>query len=220
LLYTRLVRVIGYARVSTDQQVESGAGLDVQEHAIQEECGRRGWELVRVAVDAGASGKSLNGRPELTRALADLDVGQADVLLAAKLDRVSRSVLDFAALMARADRRGWRIVVLDVNVDTTSATGELMATVVAAFAQYERRLIGQRTKDALVAKKAAGVVLGRPRTLDPAVRERIVTQRAAGRSLRGIAKALTVEGVPTAQGGTRWYASTVRHVALESEAAV
>jgi DNA invertase Pin-like site-specific DNA recombinase len=116
--------------------------------------------------------------------------------------------------MARADRHGWRIAILDVNVDTTTASGELMATVVAAFAQYERRLIGQRTKDALAAKRAAGVVLGRPRTLDAAARERIIAERAAGCSLREIAEALTAEGVPTAQGGARWYASTVRHVAL------
>jgi DNA invertase Pin-like site-specific DNA recombinase len=213
------MRAIGYARVSTDEHAESGAGLDAQVTSMRAECDRRGWELVRIATDAGASGKSLNGRPELTDALAALDAGEADVLLAAKLDRVSRSVLDFAALMARAARRGWRIVVLDVNVDTTTATGELMTTVVAAFAQYERRLIGQRTRDALAAKKAAGVVLGRPRTLDPALRELIIAERAAGRSLREIAKALTTERVPTAQGGARWYASTVRHVALEAEAA-
>jgi DNA invertase Pin-like site-specific DNA recombinase len=183
---------------------------------MRAECERRGWELLRVATDAGASGKSLNGRPKLTDALDALDAGKADVLLAAKLDRVSRSVLDFAALMARADRRGWRIVVLDVNVDTTTATGELMATVVAAFAQYERRLVGQRTRDALAAKKATGVVLGRPRTLNPVLRERIIAERAAGRSLRAIAEALTAEGVPTGQGGARWYASTVRHVAREA----
>jgi len=218
LLYTWDVRAIGYARVSTDGQAESGAGLDAQVSAVRAECGRRGWELVRVATDAGASGKSLNGRPELANALDALDEGEADVLLAAKLDRVSRSVLDFANLMARADRRGWRIVVLDVNVDTTTASGELMATVVAAFAQYEHRLIGQRTKDALAARRAAGVVLGRPRTLDPAARERIIAERAAGRSLRAIADTFTAEGVPTAQGGARWYASTVRHVALAVEA--
>jgi DNA invertase Pin-like site-specific DNA recombinase len=213
------MRAIGYARVSTDGQAESGAGLDAQVSAMRAESVRRGWELVRVAIDAGVSGKSLNGRHQLTEALDALDAGEAEVLLAAKLDRVSRSVLDFAALMARADRRGWCIVVLDVNVDTTSATGELMATVVAAFAQYERRLIGQRTRDALAAKRASGVVLGRPRTLDTALRERIISERAAGRSLREIAEALTTERVPTAQGGARWYASTVRHVALEAEAA-
>lgn len=213
------MRAIGYARVSTDGQAESGAGLDAQVTAMQAECERRGWELVRVATDAGASGKSLNGRPELAGALGALDAGEAEVLLAAKLDRVSRSVLDFAALMARGDRYGWSIVVLDVNVDTTTASGELMATVVAAFAQYERRLIGQRTRDALAAKRAAGVVLGRPRSLAPVTRERIIAERAAGRSLRAIAEALTADGVPTAQGGARWYASTVRHVANEEEAA-
>jgi DNA invertase Pin-like site-specific DNA recombinase len=129
-------------------------------------------------------------------------------------------VLDFAALMARADRRGWCIVVLGVNVDTTSATGELMATVVAAFAHYERRLIGQQTKDALVAKKAAGVVLGRPRTVDHSLRERIITERAAGRSLREDRRSTNHGGREDRPGGRRWYASTVRHVALESEAAV
>lgn len=205
--------MIGYTRVSTDEQAETGAGLDAQEAAVRVECERRGWELVRIATDAGASGKSLAQRPELERGIDALDRGEADAIVAAKLDRLSRSVLEFAALMARASRRGWRIVVLDVNVDTTTPSGELVATVVAAFAQYERRLIGQRTRDALAAKRAAGVVLGRPRTLDPAIRARIVAERAAGRSLRAIAADLTTQGVSTAQGGARWHASTVKAVA-------
>ena len=142
--------------------------------------------------------QSLNGRPELTEALGALDAGEADLLLAAKLDRVSRSVLDFAALMARADRRGG-------GGPTTRSEAR------------ERCLIGQRTRDALAARRTAGVVLGRPRTLDPALRERIIAERDAGRSLRTIAAALTAEGVPTAQGAALWYASTVRHVALEAE---
>ncbi len=205
-------RVIGYCRVSTQDQADSGAGLAAQEAAVRQECERRGWELVRVAVDAAASGKSLNGRPELDGALADLDTGKVDALVAAKLDRLSRSVLDFASLMARAGRRGWSVVVLDVNVDTGSPTGELMATVVAAFAQYERRLIGQRTRDALAAKRAAGVVLGRPRLLPEAVRARILSARAAGASFRAIAAELNAEAVPTAQGGARWYASTIKTI--------
>jgi DNA invertase Pin-like site-specific DNA recombinase len=213
------MRAIGYLRVSTEEQAESGAGLAAQEATVRAEAARRGWELVRIAVDAGASGKSLAGRPELASALADLDAGKAEVLLAAKLDRLSRSVLDFAGLMARSEHRGWRITVVDVNVDTTSPSGALMATIVSAFAEYERRLISQRTKDALAAKRVAGVVLGRPRQLDPAIRVRIVAEREAGRSLRAIAEALNAEGVPTAQGGTKWHASTVRHVANEAEAA-
>lgn len=67
----------------------------------------------------------------------------------AKLDRLSRSVLDFAALMQRARRRGWNPVVLDLGVDTSMPAGALMANVMASFAEYERHLIGQRTSDAL-----------------------------------------------------------------------
>jgi DNA invertase Pin-like site-specific DNA recombinase len=206
------MRVIGYTRVSTDGQAESGAGLEAQEAAIRSECERRGWTLLRIASDTG-SGKSMAKRDALADALADLDTGTADALVAAKLDRVARSVLDFAGLMARADRRNWSLVVLDVAVDTSTPSGELMATVVSAFAQYERRLIGARTKDALAARKAAGVVLGRPRTLDPAIRERIVAERTSGRSLRAIADDLTAEGVPTARGNAKWFASAVKQIA-------
>ncbi len=93
----------------------------------------------------------------------------------------------------------------------------MMANVLASFAQYERRLIGQPTRDALAIKRDQGVRLGRPRTLSEDVRARIVAERAAGRSLRAIAADLDVDGVPTAQGGARWYPSTVRAV-LEAEA--
>ena len=84
-----------------------------------------------------------------------------------------------------------------------------MANVLATFAQFERRLIGQRTRDALAMKRAAGVVLGRPRTMREEVRRRIVAERAAGRSTPAIAAGLNADGVPTAHGGRRWYPSTV-----------
>jgi DNA invertase Pin-like site-specific DNA recombinase len=87
-----------------------------------------------------------------------------------------------------------------------------MANVLATFAQFERRLIGQRTREAPAQKRAQGVRLGRPRTLSAAVRRRIHKSRAAGDTLTAIAEALNREGVPTAQGGLRWHASTVRAV--------
>ena len=85
-----------------------------------------------------------------------------------------------------------------------------MANVLATFAQFERRLIGQRTKEALAAKRAQGVRLGRPTTMPAAVRERIRRQRAAGMTLTAIAEALNASKTPTAQGGRQWYPSTVR----------
>jgi DNA invertase Pin-like site-specific DNA recombinase len=136
--------------------------------------------------------------------------------VAAKLDRLSRSMLDFAALMATAQKQNWALVALDCAVDTSTPAGEAMAHVLATFGQFERRLIGQRTKEALAAKKAAGVSLGRPPKVPQAVVRRIQRQRARGDSLRKIADDLNEARVPTAQGGVKWYAATVRHVLLRT----
>jgi DNA invertase Pin-like site-specific DNA recombinase len=97
-------------------------------------------------------------------------------------------------------------------VDTTTPAGEAMAHVLATFAQFERRLIGQRTREALAAKRAAGVRLGRPVSLAPAVRRRIEADRKAGKTLAAIAAALNADGVATAQGGAQWWPATVRAV--------
>lgn len=204
------MQIIGYIRVSTDEQVDSGAGLAVQRAAIEAEAARRDWQLVAILEDAGASGKSLNGRPGLAAALAAIEAGEAEGLVVAKLDRLSRSLLDFAGLMERSQRQGWALVALDLGVDNSTPSGELMANLLAIFAQFERRLIGQRTRDALAVKRAQGVRLGRPVTMPDAVRARIRAEHEAGRSLTGIAASLNEDAVPTAQGGRRWHASTVR----------
>jgi DNA invertase Pin-like site-specific DNA recombinase len=202
-------RVIGYARVSTEEQTVSGAGLAAQRAAIVAEAERRGWHLVDVIEDAGFSGRSLN-RPGISVALEALRHNEADALVVAKLDRLSRSMLDFAGLMDRASRERWALVALDLGVDTTTPSGEAMANVMATFAQFERRLISQRTREALAQKRLSGVRLGRPRVLSDEVLRRIVVDRAAGRTLQAIADALNRDGVATAQGGQRWYAATVR----------
>jgi DNA invertase Pin-like site-specific DNA recombinase len=206
------MELIGYIRVSTDEQADSGAGLEAQRAAIVAVCKRRGYRLVRVLEDAGASGKSLTGRPGLADALAAVEAGEAAGLIVAKLDRLSRSLLDFAALMERSRRKGWALVALDLGVDTSTPSGEMMASVLAVFAQFERRLIGQRTREALAVKRSQGVRLGRPRSLPDEVRSRIRAEAKAGSSLSAIARELNTDAVPTAQGGKRWHASTVRAV--------
>jgi DNA invertase Pin-like site-specific DNA recombinase len=203
---------VGYTRVSTEEQASSGLGLDAQRAAIEEECQRRGWEVVEVFEDRGASGKTLAKRPALERALKAVRGHQADALVVAKLDRLSRSLLDFAALMEDARKGGWALVILDLGVDTTTPSGELIANVMATFAQFERRLIGQRTKEALAVKKRQGHRLGRPRAIPDEVVERIRREREAGASYRVIADALNTDGVPTAGGGSKWHPSTVRAV--------
>lgn len=202
---------IGYLRVSTDEQVESGAGLQAQRAAILAEAARRGWTEVRFIEDAGFGGGSL-ARPGLAIALEALRQHRADTLVVSKLDRLSRSLVDFAGLMARASREHWALVALDLGVDTSSPAGEMIANVMATFAQFERRLIGQRTKEALAEKRRAGVQLGRPATLPGEVSARIAAAYRSGQTLRAIADTLTAESVPTAQGGVRWYPSTVRAI--------
>lgn len=205
------MQVLGYVRVSTDEQSDSGAGLEVQRRAIIAECDRRGWDLVEVLEDAGYSAKDLK-RPGVQLALETLRKRQASALVVAKLDRLSRSMPDFAGLMDAAQRQSWALVALDLGVDTSTPSGEMIANVLATFAQFERRLISERTKAALAVKRSQGVRLGRPPELPENVRRRIRRMRGRGMSLRAIAAKLNAEGVPTAHGGTRWHASTIRAV--------
>ena len=203
--------VIGYCRVSTGQQGESGLGLDAQASVIRAEAERREWGEIPLFVDV-ASGKTTRRRPKLSAALAELAAGRARVLVVSKLDRLSRSLLDFAALMATAQREGWSIVALDIGVDTSTVNGELVANIIMALAQWERRIIGQRTKDALAEVKGRGTKLGRPTTVTRDAVAIILAMRRGGSSLREVAAALNDAGVPTAQGGREWYVSTVRAI--------
>lgn len=204
------MRVIAYRRVSTAEQADSGLGLEAQEAALSSEIERRGWQAVWLTDTA--SGGSLR-RPALEEALRMLEAGEADGLLATKADRVARSVLDYALLQERARQERWALVLLDrAGVDTSTPQGALLGNLLSAFAEFERLLIAQRTSDALQAAKARGQRLGRPVRLPQGVRERIRAERSAGRSLAAIAGDLTAEGVPTAQGGARWHASTVAAV--------
>ena len=208
------MRAIGYCWVSTEEQGESKAGIEAQATVITAEALGRGWELLEIRTDV-ASGKSLRKRNELGRAMRDLAAGRADVLVVAKLDRLSRSVMDFAAIMETAKDEGWSIRVLDLDVDMTTSMGELVANIMISLAQWERRVIGERTKAALVAVKARGTPLGRRSTLEPDTFRLIRVLRESGKSYQGIADALTREGVDTSQGG-RWHPATVRKLLLRA----
>jgi len=215
-------KVVAYLRVSSGEQVVSGLGLEAQEDAIRRGAELRGYSVVATFSDLGISGSvAPEARPGLAAALASARAG-AGTLMVAKLDRLSRSILDFAGLMERSRREGWGLVALDLGVDTATPQGEMMANVMATFAQFERRLIGQRTRDALAVKRAQGHRLGRPLELPEATRRRVVELRASGLTMDAVAEALTAEGIATARGG-RWARSIVfavlRSVALDREGA-
>lgn len=206
--------VVAYIRVSTDDQGANGAGLDAQKAVIEAECSRRGWTLLRTEQDT-LSGKSVN-RPGLQAALDSCRSGEANGIVVAKLDRLSRSIVDFGHLLEEAQKEGFNVVALDLGLDLSTPQGELVANVIASVAQWERRIIGQRTREALAAKKRQGVAIGRPPTLPAKVVARIKRQRKAGKTFAEIAEALNRDQVPTAQGGRAWYPATVRAVLLRS----
>lgn len=142
----------GYARVSTRRQAEEGFGLDAQVGALV----AWGVEAEDVAVEEGVSAKDVRGRPVLEAVLAGL--GPGDVLAVTKLDRLTRSLVDFAGIVADAQARGWRLVVLDGSFDLGSPAGRAMAGMMAVFAQFERELIGARTAEGIAERRAAGAL--------------------------------------------------------------
>jgi DNA invertase Pin-like site-specific DNA recombinase len=195
---------------------DSRAGLEAQRAAIKAECERRGWVIVEVIEDAGYSAKDLR-RPGVRSALEQLARKEADGLVVSKLDRLSRSMLDFTAVMSKAQNEGWALVALDCAVDTTTPAGEAMAHVLATFAQFERRLIGQRTREALAIKKSQGVRLGRPPTISPKLARRIRSMRSRGMTLQAICDKLNTEGIPTPRKGTVWRPTSLRAVLATRE---
>lgn len=197
-------RAIGYIRASTVEQRESGLGLQAQRSAIEAACASRGWQLVRVEEDIASGAKA--DRPGLKRALDAVEVGDVDCIIVLRLDRLSRSVADFARMLERFPRG---LVCLDLGIDPSTPAGEMTATVVAAMAQMERRLIGQRTRDALAIARAEGVRLGRPREISEETVGRIQNYYEAGLSVAAIARKLNEENVQTPRGG-RWHSPGVK----------
>jgi putative DNA-invertase from lambdoid prophage Rac len=141
-------RVYGYCRVSTDRQADNGVSLDEQQRRISARCLENGWQLEHVYVDAGVSGSTpLAKRPQGTRLLAALRPG--DVVVASRMDRCFRSAFDALATIEGFKKRKISLWLLDLGGDVSgNGISELIMTVLAAVAQFERTLISERIKDA------------------------------------------------------------------------
>lgn len=152
------MKVVGYARRSRERD-NGEYGLDDQEARIQAWADYRGHELDRLLREDGVSGATRpEERPQLGPALAEL--GRGDVLVVARLDRLSRSVYDFTRLMREATDGGWSLVCLDPELDLTTAAGRMAANVFAAFAEFEKDLLVERLQGARRRKAARGGYAG------------------------------------------------------------
>jgi DNA invertase Pin-like site-specific DNA recombinase len=213
---TQLPALVAYYRVSTERQGQSGLGLDAQRSAVAAYAGGRGLLGEFVEVESGRK----DNRPQLAAALALCRQKRA-VLVIAKLDRLARSVAFISNLM----ESGVEFVAVDMP-----QANRLTLHILAAVAEHEREMIGQRTRAALAAAKARGTRLGNPRpdlakaraaasTASVQFRAEVLPTiqplQAEGLSLRGTAAALNAKGISSARGRA-WHAASVRRVIEKS----
>ena len=222
---------IGYIRVSTEQQGESGAGLDAQRAAIAAYAKKAGLDLVAVREDAGISGAAgLEDRPGLIGAVAMLRKG--DTLVVAKRCRLGREQLAILMIEKAVAKRGAAIVSADGAGNGDDPSAKFMAAIIDAASCYERNMIRCRTKAALAAKRSKGERVGTVPfgwqddngrlvavPAEQIVLVRIHECRQAGLSMAAIADILTAEKILTKKGRTTWYASSIKSI-LDRAAAV
>jgi DNA invertase Pin-like site-specific DNA recombinase len=203
-----------YARVSTAAQANEGVSLDAQERDLLSAAEKAGYTEVEMVREEGRSGKSIKGRPKLTSALERLDNASAVALFVTRVDRLARSTQDFLAIIDRANKNGWRLVLLDLNLDTSTYQGRFVVTIMGALAEMERAIIGERQKDVHRDRRARGQVWGvdvGPKSKIPLeVMAEMEAMRKSGLSYHAIARELNAREVPTALGGKEWHGSTVR----------
>ena len=208
------MRAIGYVRVSTEEQAVEGLSLAAQAERLADYCRARGWTLTALYRDAGVSGRTLE-RPGIQAALEALEAGEADVLLALKLDRLTRSVVGLHELIERCDKAGARLAAVQDALDTGTANGRMVTSILAVLAQWEREIVSERTAAALAHKKRSGEHVGLPPygfeigadgKLEPNLGElrliqRMKRMRRRGMSYRRIAAKLNADGVESRRNG-------------------
>jgi site-specific DNA recombinase len=219
------MKTVGYVRVSTDRQADQGVSLETQEAKIRAMATVRGCELDDVIVDGGESAKDLH-RPGVQKLLTLVNGGKIDAVIVAKLDRLTRSVKDLCVLLELFEKRKVALISVAESLDTGSAAGRLVITIMGAVSQWEREAIGERTRDALRHKRSQGRRVGNiafgsrlagdgehleADPVEQAALTEIRRLRRKGATLRRIAVALNQREYRTRRG-TPWRLESVARV--------
>lgn len=223
-------QAIGYIRVSTERQASEGVSLEAQEARINSWCSANNYELVRVYVDAGISGKRMDTRKELLAALAALKKGMA--LVSYSLSRLARSTKDALSIGETVAKKKADMVSLSEQIDTTTAAGKMMFQMLAVLAEFERNLVAERTTTALQHKKSNnqkycnqtpyGFQAIEGRLVEVEKEAQVVAEiqlaRASGNTLQYIANSLNSRSIPT-KTNKQWAPATI-HLLLKRSALV
>lgn len=218
-------QAIVYCRVSTNQQANEGVSLEAQEAKAKAWCELNDYQVKGIYIESGISGKRADNRPALQSALSDC--GKGDALVFYSLSRLARSTKDTLAIAEELKTKGCDLVSLSEKIDTTSAAGEMIFTMLAAMAQFERKQIAERTSMALQHKRSNGEVVGRvPFGYDAQVIDGkkmlvdnpqeqkalklAINLRKKGESLHKIAATLEQKGFKAR--GKQWYAKSLARV--------
>jgi site-specific DNA recombinase len=231
-----VLRVLGYVRVSTEEQAKEGSSLKLQPEKIRSYCDLYGLDLARIECDEGISAKTLD-RPALATVLDDLERGRVDGVVIYKLDRLTRSLRDWSDLIDRffSERAGRRLFSVNDSIDTRTAAGRLVLNVMMTVSQWEREVIAERTADAMqgkirrgerAARRRFGYDLdptelhpetGKPFKMVPNPREQEAIAFMAqwlkqGKSYREMVALLTELGIETKDEGSIWRPGAIHRI--------
>ncbi len=214
----RKLRCAVYTRKSTEEGLEQEFNsLDAQRESCEAYVASQkaeGWVLVPDDYDDGGFSGGTLERPALKRLLADIELGRVDVIVVYKIDRLSRSLMDFARLVEVFDRKAVTFVSVTQSFNTTTSMGRLTLNVLLSFAQFEREVIGERIRDKVAASRRKGIWMGGWAPLGYDIRDRkllvnepeaklvrsIFTRFARGKSGTRLIQALAGEGARNKQG--------------------
>ena len=223
-------KVVGYVRVSTREQAESGLSISAQERRIRQYCEYKSLDLVKIIKDENVSAATAlserEGGAELLSMVEDNSWG----VVAVKLDRLFRDAYDCLGVTKGWGESGVALHLMDLGVDTNTAMGRAFLTNAATYAELEKNLISERTREALKQLKIEGGNLGAPSygwkyalDRDEKGRRKLVQDmteiqtaydcvilRDSGFTYQQIADKFNAEGIPSKRGG-RWHPSAVRN---------
>jgi site-specific DNA recombinase len=224
------MEIIAYYRVSSEAQARDGESLTAQRERITAWAAQQGHEIVGSFEDAGISGATIAARPAIQDAVAMACRRRGSAVVVTALSRLARCTREALEVGERLNRAGARLISLTEAVDTASATGRLLWTLLAAVAEWERSVSNERTKAVLDSMRrrrlrvsghapfgwAFGGVDGALVPV-PAEQQTLTLMRqlrAGGLSYPQIAAELDARDIPTKQGRTRWMAKVVRAILI------